>query len=175
MNNIRPAELADLEAIVEIYNQAVKNRFETADTVEVNPTERIAWFTDHQSNTYPIFVYEKDNKIAGWLSVSPYRQGRKAMRYTVEISYYVHNDYKRQGIGSRLLEHVIDKCKELKHKTLFAIILDKNVASTKLLTKFGFEKWGHLPDVADFDGIECGHVYYGLRIGHAPALPGCEK
>ena len=47
---------------------------------------------------------------------------------------------------------------------LFAIILDSNQGSIRLLEKYGFKKWGHLPRVADFDGIEVGHLYYGLRI-----------
>ena len=32
------------------------------------------------------------------------------------------------------------------------------------MEKFGFELWGHLPNIADFDGIECGHVYYGIKV-----------
>jgi phosphinothricin acetyltransferase len=49
-------------------------------------------------------------------------------------------------------------------KTLFAIILDDNEASVKLIEKCGYEKWGHLPGVAVFDGVEAGHLYYGKRV-----------
>ena len=43
-------------------------------------------------------------------------------------------------------------------------IIDNNTASIRQLEKYGFEKWGHLPRVAVFDGVEVGHLYYGLRI-----------
>ena len=56
------------------------------------------------------------------------------------------------------------KAKELYFKTLFAILMDCNLASRKLLEKFGFEQWGRIPEVADFNGVECGHYYYGMKI-----------
>lgn len=164
MDSIRIAKEDDLKTIVDIYNQAVRSGFETADTEEVDIKDRYVWFNKHKSDTYPIFVYEKDNEVVGWISVSPYREGRKALKYTVEISYYIHNDYKRQGVGSELVKYVIGKCNDLEYKSLFSIILDKNEASIRLMEKYGFEKWAHMPNIADFNGVECGHVYYGLRI-----------
>ena len=164
MNNIRIAHISDLERITEIYNQAIISKFETADTTEFEANDRLDWFNSHPQDNYPIFVCELNGIVVGWISVSPYRTGRKALRYTAEISCYIHSDFKHIGIGRELTEYVIDKCKALNLKTLFAIILDKNIASIKLLKKLGFEEWGHLPNVADFDGEECGHLYYGRRI-----------
>ena len=161
---IRYAGIQDLEAIISIYNYAVLSTFETADTKEVNWKNRIGWFKSHKPGTYPIFVYEINGVVAGWISLSPYRKGRKALKFTIEISYYVHPEFKKTGIGSNLVEHAIAKSRELNYKTLIAIILDKNEKSINLLLKYGFLKWGHLPDVAQFDNTECSHVYYGLRI-----------
>ncbi len=58
----------------------------------------------------------------------------------------------------------MDRCPVLQIKTLFAILLEDNCASISLLEKFGFEAWGFMPKVADFDGREVGHLYYGLRL-----------
>ena len=55
-------------------------------------------------------------------------------------------------------------CPSLEIKNLFAILIDSNQSSIRLLEKYGFEKWGHMPRVAEFDGIEVGQLYYGLRI-----------
>jgi len=54
--------------------------------------------------------------------------------------------------------------KKLGYKTIFAIVLDKNIGSTKLLEKNNFEKWGFLPEVAEIDGKNLGHVYYGKNL-----------
>lgn len=164
MDNIRTAKLTDLGPIIEIYNQAMSSRFETADTLAMDPEDKFKWFKFHQQDAYPIYLYEKNDKIVGWISISPYRLDHQSLRYTVEISYYVDYGFRRQGIGGKLIEHVIAKCKELNYKTLFAVIFDRNEASIKLLAKYGFAMWGHMPNVADFDGVECGHVYYGLKI-----------
>ena len=163
--NIRIAKLEDLGAIVDIYNQAIAAGQKTADVTPVTIDDRGKWFSDHTPDKYPILVSEDDNVIVGYLTISAYRPGRKALRYTAEVSYYVHFEHHRQGIASNLLQRAIGMCPSLRIKTLFAVLLDSNQDSIRLLEKYGFEKWGYMPRVADFDGIEVGHLYYGLRIG----------
>ncbi len=90
-----------------------------------------------------------------------------ALRYTAEVSYFIHFEHHSKGIASRLVRYAIDMCPSLQIKTLFAILVDSNQGSIRLLEKYGFNKWGHMPRVAEFDGIEFGHLYYGLRIENA--------
>ncbi len=161
---IRIAEFEDLESIVEIYNQAIDAKFQTGFTERTNVDDRIGWFNEHTPDKYPLFVYIADDKVVGWLSVSPYRAGRGALRYSVEISYFIHGNYRNKGIASQLLVYAINACRQLNYKTAIAIILDKNTASIKLMEKFGFHNWGFLPGVADFDGVECNHIYYGMKL-----------
>jgi L-amino acid N-acyltransferase YncA len=162
--NIRIAKVQDLQAIVEIYNQAIAVGQKTADITPVSVEDRKAWFDEHAPDRYPILVAEQDGSLFGYLTISPYRPGRMALRHTAEVSYYVHFDHHRQGVASKLLRRTIDMCPALQIKTLIAILIDSNEASLRLLEKFGFEKWGHLPRVAEFDGVEFGHYYYGLRV-----------
>jgi L-amino acid N-acyltransferase YncA len=160
----RIAEAWDLPAIVEIYNQAVALKSATAELSPVTVESRTAWLRDHDPRSYPVFVAESEGSVVGWCSLSPYRAGRLALRYTAEISYYVHEDFRGRGIGSRLVAFTIEESRTRQIKTLVAILLDINRPSVRLLEKLGFAKWGHLPRVADFDGRECGHLYYGLRV-----------
>ncbi|WFB35206.1 GNAT family N-acetyltransferase [Kiritimatiellota bacterium B12222] len=161
---IRSAELKDLEAMVAIYNQSIAVGQLTADTTPVCTEGRRKWFDDHTPDQYPLWVAESGDMIVGYLTISAYRPGRQALRQTAEVSYYVHFDHHRQGVASALLQFAIRACPSLQIKTLFAILMDNNQGSVHLLQKYGFEKWGHLPRVAEFDGIEVGHYYYGLRI-----------
>ena len=162
--NIRIAKIDDLEAIVEIYNQSIDAGQKTADTTPVSTNDRKQWFDDHPPDKYPILVAEENESVVGYLTISAYRPGRLALRHTAEVSFFIHIDYHRQGIGSKLLQVAIDMCSSLQIKTLFAILIDNNRGSIMFLEKFGFERWGHLPRVAVFDDIEVGHFYYGLRI-----------
>lgn len=45
-----------------------------------------------------------------------------------------------------------------------AILLSCNESSRALLTKFGFEHWGTLPDIAQIDDNVYSHFYYGLKL-----------
>jgi len=161
---IRPATHNDLESINTIYNLAIPSGFSTADTEPITMRERVKWFKKHIPDRYPVFVADVDQKVVGWICLSPYREGRKALRYTVEITYYIHPDYQQKGIGSALMDFMIKKAPEYQAKTLVAMLLEQNTGSISLLEKFGFQKWGLLPGAADFGGREDGHLYYGLRI-----------
>lgn len=162
---IRSATIEDLKGIIELYNQAVDAGFQTAYTTHFQTEERVNWFSKYSEHTYPLFVYEQDGIVAGWLSVSAYRPGRAALQYAVEVSYFVHKDYQRRGIGSQLMAHGIAACRRLNYKTVLAIILEPNNGSAKLLEKFGFEKWAYLPDIAEFGEVACSQIYYGLKTG----------
>lgn len=161
---LRLAREADVPAITEIYNQAIALRSATADLSPVSEADRRAWLAQHVPGEYPVFVAETEAGVMAWCSLSAYRPGRMALRHTAEISYYVHEQARGQGFGSALIAYAIKQCPDLGLKTLFAILLDVNKDSVRLLEKFGFERWGHMPGVADFDGKECGHLYYGIRI-----------
>lgn len=173
--NIRIAQFEDLKAIVGIYNQAIDAGQKTADTTPVTADDRQKWFSEHTPDKYPILVAETQNKIIGYLTISPYRPGREALRHTAEVSYYIHFGHHRKGIASKLLQEAIDMCPSLQIKTLFAILMDSNQGSVRLLENFYFEKWGHMPQVAEFNGIEVGHLYYGLKIDANNAMHSDEN
>ncbi len=161
---IRIAQTADLPAIVDIYNQAIPSGRSTGDTQPLGVEDRMAWFEEHHPDKYPIFVAEVDGQIVGWCSLSAYRAGRAAFRFTREISYYIDLAHHRRGTGTALIEHALAACSALQIKTLLAIVLEVNEASLSLLKKMGFEQWGYLPRIADFAGFEVGHLYYGRQV-----------
>ncbi|TDJ69191.1 MAG: N-acetyltransferase family protein [Proteobacteria bacterium] len=162
--NIRVAGKLDLPQIVDIYNQAVLLRWATADLTPVTIASQRQWFREHDPKTWPIWVAEENGAIFGWSSLSAYRSGRMALRYTAEMSYYVDETQRRKGIASALIQYTIDQCSELKIKNLFSLLLERNMPSIRILEKFGFDKWGHMPDVAEVDGTTCGHLIYGRKV-----------
>jgi len=154
----------DEPGIIEIYNQAVSERFRTADTEPVSVSSRRAWFDEHRADTYPIFVHRRQTLIVGWCSLSPYRAGRQALREVAEISYYVHRDWRGRGIGAKLVSHAVQAAPALGLRNLLAILLDVNTPSVRLLQKQGFIQWGHLPMIVNFQGTLCGQYVYGRAL-----------
>ncbi len=109
-------------------------------------------------------MYEENDSVIGYIHLSGYRPGRRAMKYIAEVSYYIHEDHHRKGIGSKMMTFIINEAKSLGYRDLLAILLSWNTGSIKLLKKYGFEEWGNLPNIADFDGDICSHLYYGLKL-----------
>jgi phosphinothricin acetyltransferase len=109
-------------------------------------------------------VAERDGVVAGWCSLSAYRPGRMALRFTAEMSCFIDQACQRRGVGTALVAHAIAACPKLQIKNVFAVLLEHNAASTAMLEKLGFERWGFLPRIADFDGQECGQFYFGKRV-----------
>lgn len=161
---IRDFTEKDYAEIVEVYNHAVDEKFATADTEYITVESRMNWFLQHSSQTYPIYVAEENNELIGWCSLSPHRPGRKALRSVAEISYYIHKDHRKKGTANLLITYTIEEAKHLGFKNLITILLDLNKPSIYLLEKFGFEKWGHLPNIAEIDGTICGQFIYGKKL-----------
>ncbi len=162
--NIRIANEKDYNDIIKIYNHAVDEKFATTDTEYVTVESRKDWLDQHSSDSYPIFVAEEKNEITGWCSLSPHRPGRKALKSVAEISYYVHKSHRRKGIASSLIQFALVEAKNIGFKNLISILLDVNLISINLLEKFGFEKWGHLPEIAEINGTVCGQFIYGKKL-----------
>ncbi len=160
---IRHAITSDLPAIVAIYNAAVPSRMATADLEPVSVESRLAWFGGRSPTKRPLWVIEQDGVIAGWLSFQSF-YGRPAYVSTAELSIYIAPAFHRCGLGKQLLAKAIHESPNLGLKTLLGFIFAHNQPSLKLFETFGFQKWGHLPQVANLDGVERDLVIMGLRI-----------
>jgi L-amino acid N-acyltransferase YncA len=161
--SLRDATLEDLPFIVEIYNSTVAGRIVTADTEPVSVESRIKWFDDHSKDFRPIWVLEYNNVICGWVSFQSF-YGRPAYNATVEISIYVHNDYRKNGLGRYLLSKAVEACPKLGIKTLLGFIFGHNAPSLNLFYQFGFTDWAVMPKIAELDGVERDLIIVGKRV-----------
>ncbi len=161
--NIRDAQLADLPAIVSIYNASIPERMATADLDPIPVESRLRWYEEHSPENHPVWVMETDHQIVGWLSFQPFYD-RPAYQATAEISIYVHPTCQGQGIGKKLLNAAINRSPKLGLNTLMALIFAHNVPSIKLFQKFGFQQWGHFPRIANLDGNQRDVVIFGLHL-----------
>jgi phosphinothricin acetyltransferase len=160
---IRNAVETDLRAIVTIYNASIPGRLATADLNPVSVESRLEWFSQHSSTSRPILVMETDKVILGWLSFQSF-YGRPAYQATAEISIYVSPVYQRQRVAYKLLENAIAFSPSLGLNTLLGFIFAHNQPSIKLFELFGFQTWGHLPQVANLDAIERDLLIMGRKI-----------
>ncbi len=166
MNNlsihIRDAAIEDLPVIVSIYNSTIESRMVTADTSPVTVESRKEWFDKHNKNR-PLKVVELNNQICAWISFQNF-YGRPAYQATAEVSIYLSEEIRGKGLGAKILEKAIAECPALQIENLLAFIFAHNVPSIRLFEKYGFEKWGYLPGVAELDSVKRDLVIMGRRI-----------
>ena len=110
---IRVASEEDLQAIVEIFNQAVRTRTSTGYLSETTVEEQTLWFTEHPPKKYPILIAEQNRRIVGWASIDPYRKGRKAFEKTVEVSLFI-----RQGVYTKRIRKSAFNCHDADRKKI---------------------------------------------------------
>jgi L-amino acid N-acyltransferase YncA len=161
--NIRDAAREDLPVIVEIYNSTIPGGMVTADTEPVTVENRGKWFQEHIPALRPLWVMDYKNKIIGWLSFQSF-YGRPAYNRTAEVSIYIDQDYRREGLGTLFLEKAMDHCPKLEIKILLGFIFRQNEPSLKLFRSNGFKRWGYLPGVAIIGGAERDLIILGKRI-----------
>jgi L-amino acid N-acyltransferase YncA/predicted O-methyltransferase YrrM len=169
---IRDAVEADLPAIIDIYNATMPTRMVTAELEPTTVEARLPWFREHSPEEYPFWIAESEGCVIGWLDFKKFLP-RCAYRGTAEISVYVHEKFRRRGVGQRLLEEAIARAPSLGITALIGLIFGHNEPSLKLFQRFGFERWGFFPAVAQLDGVKRDLVVVGLHCGkpcsHGPA------
>ena len=74
------------------------------------------------------------------------------------------SDAQRKGYARELVARVIGRNGDFGINTLLAFIFGHNEPSLALFQGFGFKTWGHLPRVAELDGIERDLLILGRRI-----------
>ena len=98
--SIRKAQLSDIDAITEIYNEAILATTATFDTVPKSASERLEWLKVH-GDRHPVIVAELNGMVVGWASLSRWSE-RKAYDDTAETSFYVKSEYRGRGVGRKL-------------------------------------------------------------------------
>lgn len=146
---IRTAQLADLPELLEIYNYEVLNGIATLDLTPQTYEQRQEWFQEHTSVHHPLICALTDGgTVAGYASLSPYRS-KEAYSSTVELSVYVSPHFRRRGVATQLMEHILDMARaDRELRTVVSVITSGNEASTRLHERFGFRYCGTIPDVA---------------------------
>lgn len=160
---IRPMTLQDIEKVLEIFNDAIINTTAAYHTEPQTLEEKIQWFNDKQEANDPMFVYEENGEVIGFVTYSRFRP-YEGYKYSMEHSIYVDNNHHGKGIGKQLLQKIIEEAKNRGVKTLIAVIDSKNIGSIKMHEKFGFYFAGKLKNVGFKFGKWLDIVYYQLDL-----------
>lgn len=160
---IRDATEADLPAIVAIYNSIIPGRMVTADLEPVTVASRLPWLQAHDPKKRPVWVAEQAGVICAWLSFDTFL-ARAAYDGTVMVALYVEERHRRAGLGRLLLTRALEHAPKLGVHTVLGYIFAHNEPSLRFFASFGFERWAHLPRIAQLEQAERDLVIVGKRV-----------
>ncbi len=144
---IRPAGEADVAAITRIYRHHVlcgTGTFEIQPPDEVDMLQRLQRV---MQRGLPWLVAERAGDVAGFAYANWFRE-REAYRWTLEDSVYVDALQRGQGLGSALLQQLLQACEAQGARQLLAVIGDSaNESSIALHLRHGFTRGGLMPAV----------------------------
>ncbi|OYU97660.1 MAG: GNAT family N-acetyltransferase [Bacteroidetes bacterium B1(2017)] len=144
---IRKASIVDIAAITDIYNNEVLNGVATFDTEIKTIEDRIVWLNQHDSK-HPVLVATIDTEIVAWASLSKWSD-RSAYDLTAEVSIYVHQNHRGQGIGSILFEEIVQLAPSIGLHYILSRITQGNETSIRLHLKNGFQIVGVMHQVGN--------------------------
>lgn len=162
--SVRPARRADLPAILAIYNEAVLHTTASYDLEPVSLESRLAWFDHKCSGGWPVLVIERQGRTVGWSSYGPFRD-KPGYRHTVEHSVYVAADARGRGLGTALLNPLIERAGADGHHVMVAGVDADNAGSLRFHERLGFVQVAHFRQVGHKFGRWLDLVFVQRQVG----------
>lgn len=138
---------SDWEQVSAIYLEGIRSGHSTFET-EAPSWEK--WDEGHLEIAR--LVWREGETILGWAALSPVSK-RHVYRGVAELTVYVSENARGQGIGRALLEALIHDSENNGIWTLQASIFPENRASIQLHLRCGFREVGRRERIAMLNGV----------------------
>ena len=172
--NMRSATPEDAPAIAAIYAPIVRGTTISFELVPPTADEMRSRILSTLKGLPWLVSLDAIGAISGYAYASKHRE-RAAYQWSVDVSAYVRDDCRGQGIGKRLYERLFQELVDLGYYQAFAGIALPNEASVALHESVGFRPIGVYRNVGHKHGAwrDVGWWQRALQaIGHAePTSP----
>lgn len=160
---IRDLRPEDLPAMLEIYNEVIRN---TTISLELDPVtlKDYAARLTRITQSYPCRVLEEEGDVLGFAYLDAFNP-RAGYRCTADLTIYLAEGARGRGLGGTLYEALEKECPALGIRNLVAIVTGENQRSLRFHEKMGFAVAARFPEVAEKFGRRIGVVYMIKRLG----------
>jgi L-amino acid N-acyltransferase YncA len=144
---MRGLRSGDWPEVSRIYAEGIATGNATFET-EVPSWE--AWDAAHLAEHR--LVAERGGRVAGWIALAPVSP-RACYAGVAEVSAYVGEEARGEGIGAELLAAVVESSERAGIWTLQTGVFPENEASLGLLRRFGFRALGTQERIGRLHGV----------------------
>ena len=141
-----PITIDNYPEVARIYQEGMATGFATFETSA--PTWE-AWDASHHN--FGRIVARENDHVLGWAALSPTSK-RYVYRGVAEVSIYVASTARGRGVGTTLLQTLIELSEENNIWTLQSGIFPQNKASITMHERCGFRMIGYRERIAMRDG-----------------------
>ena len=159
----------DAAAIQAIYAPIVRHTIISFE-IEVPTVEAMRDRIVSTGDRWPWLVYDRDGVIEGYAYASEHRT-RPAYRWSVDVSAYVDERYRRRGVARALYAALLDRLRAQGFCNAFAGIALPNEPSVAFHEAMGFEPVGVYKNVGYKLGAWHDVGWWGLALKSHPRTP----
>lgn len=149
--SIRPARQPDLSGLVGVIREAVSDgRDVVAENIaDILDNEQVLFRHDEvQSRVF--FVATVDGDVVGWTNLT--HPELEKLDHTAELTVGVLSEYRRNGIGSHLLQRGLEWASKEGYERIYNSIPSTNEAAIEFLKEHGWEEEARRHDHYKLDG-----------------------
>src|SRR2546421_222987 len=144
---VRDLRPSDWPEVARIYREGIETGNATFET-EVPSWQE--WDAAHLGEHR--LVAERNGAVAGWIALVPFSP-RECYAGVAEVSAYVGEEARGEGVGSALLTAVIDSSERAGIWTLQTGVFPENDVSLRLLQRLGFRVVGTRERIGRLHGV----------------------
>lgn len=140
----------DLPAIVAIYNDVIATTTAIYRDDPITLEDRAAWLEERRADGFPVLVARDAATGAvaaigsyGWFKASP-----PGYATTVEHTVLVAASHRGSGLGTRLVETLVDHARAAGFHMMVGLVDAANAGSIRLHERLGFRAVARLPEIA---------------------------
>jgi len=152
---IRLADVSDVSAMVEVYNQSIEDRvFANCDDLHGSSDAFTSLYFGN-NNRYVVLVSESgiNANVVGWAAIKRF-SARSYDTSIAEVAVYIRRENRSAGTGIRLFRELIIQAEKCGFQSLVAIILGRNVQSLRGCKSCGFKEKVRMRAIANVYGEE---------------------
>ncbi|HEV7730810.1 MAG TPA: GNAT family N-acetyltransferase [Candidatus Binatia bacterium] len=144
---IRDATAADLPAILAILNDVLVSSAAIWRDDPETPAERATWFAERTRRGFPVLVaVDDDDGVLGFASYGDFR-ALSGYRTTVEHSIHIRSDRRGGGLGTVLLDALVERARAAGIHVMVAGVDGGNAGSLRFHVARGFQEVARMPQV----------------------------
>ncbi|HVG53467.1 MAG TPA: GNAT family N-acetyltransferase [Vicinamibacterales bacterium] len=169
--DIRDARVEDVPGILAIYNDVIATSTAVYREDPATLDDRRQWFEARQAQSCPVLVAHDSSGILGFASYGDFRPW-PGYRYSVEHTVHIKADQRGRGVGTLLMQALIERAVAQKKHVMIGGVDADNEASLRFHERLGFTRAARLEQVGFKFGRWLDLVFVQRILDTGPAEAG---